>query len=286
VRANLMCITYTAGRGRVLLFDLVERRPILELAVPAGASGFSDATAVAVDDRFHVHVVDTHNQLVRSYSAFGRHLGDLGAGTGRGTALDRPHAIAAHGDRLYVGCGDGRLRRGVQVLHRDGPVLRPLLPQGDTEGWFGAPRGIWVDAQGILVADTLHGLVLRYRPDGSYLASVRMRTATDPAQAGFLPVSVCRLADGTLLVALADGTLRAFRPDGERMALPQAFLPLRDVVAFTADERGTLYVLDLHGERVLRHDPAAGECTAVLLPEQALEGGLTTSESPAVPHPQ
>lgn len=266
-----MCITYTAARGRVLLFDLGERRPILELAMPAGTSGYSDAAAVAIDDRFHVHVVDTHNQCVRQYSAFGRHLGDLAAGgAGRAALLDRPHAIAVLGDLLYVCCGDGRLRRGVQVLRRDGAVQRPLLPQGDTEGWFGAPRGIWADAQGILVADTLHGLVLRYRPDGSYLAAIRMRTVADPAAPELHPVSVCRLHDGTVLAALDDGTLRAFRPDGERVAVPAPLAPLRDVVAFASDERGTLYALDLHGERVARFDREAAALVQVLAPEHAL----------------
>lgn len=267
-----MCITYTAARGRVLLFDLVERRPILELAMPAGASGYADAAAVAIDDRFHVHVVDTHNQCVRRYSAFGRHLGDLGAATGAGqkAVLDRPQAIAVLGDLLYVCCGDGRLRRGVQVLRRDGAVQRPLLPQGDTDGWFGAPRGIWADAHGILVADTLHGQVLRYRPDGTYIASIRMRTVADPSASEPRPVSVCRLQDGSILAVLDEGSLRAFRPDGENVAVPQALEPLRDVVAFASDERSDLYVLDLHGERVVRLDCEQGALVPVLAPEQAL----------------
>ena len=265
-----MCITYTAGRGRVLLFDLGERRPILELAMPAGASGYSDAAAVAIDDRFHIHVVDTHNHAVRSHSAFGRHLGDLGSGAARGAALDRPRAIASHGDLLYVCCGEGRLRRGVQVLRRDGALLRPLLPEGDTEGWFGAPRGIWVDALGILVADTLQGRVLRYRPDGGFLASVRMRTVADPAAPELLPAAVCRLHDGIILVALEDGSVRAFRADGERVQVPQPLAQLRDVVAFASDEKGALYVLDLHGERVVRWNREQGELLPVLAPEQAL----------------
>lgn len=279
-----MCITYTAGRGRVLLFDLGERRPILELAMPVGASGYSDAAAVAIDDRFHVHVVDTHNERVRHHSAFGRHLGDSGTGPLGACALEHPRAIASCGDALYVCCGEGRLRRGVQVLRRDGTLLRPLLPQGDTDGWFGAPRGIWVDAHGILVADTLHGQVLRYRKDGTYLAAIRMRTVADLAGATLQPWSVCRLHDATILAALDDGSVRAFRPDGERVVVPPPLDALRAVVAFASDERGTLYVLDCDGERVVRWDRESGSLVTVLRPEQALVESFSERESAAPPH--
>lgn len=230
--------------------------------LPAGPGGYSDAAGMAMDERFHLFVADTANGCVRHFSAFGRHLGDLGRPPAPGShtardragVLDRPHAVAVLDDVVLVACGERPLRRGVQCFGRDGRVLRPLLPDGDPEGWFGAPRGVWADATGILVACTLHGRVQRFRPDGTFLAGFRTGSGEEASR----PHSLVRTADGRILVV--DGGdepgLRLYSSAGVREPLPEDLLRTEQPTAFTRDEDGRLYVLDRHGERVLRFNRA------------------------------
>jgi hypothetical protein len=258
----LLCITFTSARGQVILFDLEGRRLVSHWTLPAAAGGYSDASGVAMDEHFHLFVADTVAGQVRHFSAFGRHLGDLGAppaGSGqahkdRAGVLDRPHAVALLDDVVLVACGDGRLRAGVQRLRRDGEVLRPLRPQGDSEGWFGAPRGLWADAHGVLVADTLHGQVLRYKPDGTWISAVATAGRKGDSSR---PVAVARLPGGDLLILDAGDRpgARLFHPDGRQRHLHGAMDAIDRGQALALDAQGRVYVLDRHGERVLRFGP-------------------------------
>jgi hypothetical protein len=264
VRANLLCVTFSSARGRVLLFDLDARRLMSHWTLPASPAGYSDAGGVAMDEHFHLFVADACNDRVRHYSAFGRHLGDLGVEPGgaatrdRAGVLDRPHAVALWDDTVYGAGGDHRRRRGVQRLHRDGRVQKPLLPQGDSEGWFGAPRGLWADALGLLVADTLHGLVLRYRLDGTFIAAVA--TAAGPEDAS-RPVAVARTRGGALLVVDHGDRpdVRLISVDGRERSLPPAMQEhVQHGLALARDEQDRIYVLDRGGERVQRFGPDLG----------------------------
>ena len=155
VRANLLCVTWSAARGHVFLFDLEARRPMSTWTVPNGDRGWSDAAGVAMDEHFHLFVADPHNDRVCHFSAFGRHLGDLGTqapdvgdqARDRPGVLDRPHAVALLGDTVLVACGDRARRRGVQRFSKNGDVLRPLASGGDVEATFAAPRGIHADPE-------------------------------------------------------------------------------------------------------------------------------------------
>lgn len=271
----------SSGLGRVLLFDLDARELLSQWSVQAPSAGYSDASAVAMDERFHLFVADTVNDRVCHYSAFGRHLGDFGhapqpegqAHRDRPGVLDRPHAVAVFGDTVYVACGERSQRRSLQRFWRDGRVQKPLLPQGDPEGLFGAPRGVWADAQGVLVADTLHGQLLRFRHNGVFVAAAS--TAAGPRRMS-RPGALVRLGDGTVLFVEA-GDQPGLR------ALSDALLPrelpgdlaglVSHPVAFALDELGRLYVLDHHGDRVQRF-AADGqfEATVVELPEHLDEG--------------
>lgn len=262
MRANLLCVTWSAARGHVFLFDIETRRPMSTWSMPACERGYSDAAGVAMDEHFHLFVADPHNDRVRHFSAFGRHLGDLGlpvpakgdVARDRAGVLDRPHAVALLGDTVLVGMGDRARRRGVQRFSRSGAVGRPLCSGGDVEATFGAPRAIWADAEGVLVADTLHGRIQRFRRDGTFVVHLPL------ARAGAVvrPVAVLRQPTGVILVADRGGEpgLRAFARDGEPVVLAARSQPhVRDPVALAADERGRVYVLDRGGERVVRLRP-------------------------------
>ncbi|MBX3462999.1 MAG: NHL repeat-containing protein [Planctomycetes bacterium] len=262
VRANLLCVTWSAARGHVFLFDLEAARPMSAWTLPGDARGYSDAAGVAMDEHFHLFVADPRNDRVRHFSAFGRHLGDLGlpppaqgdAARDRPGVLDRPHGVAIAGDTVYVACGDRPRRRGVQRFTRHGELLRPLASQGDGEASFGAPRAVWADAEGVLVADTLHGCIQRFRLDGTYVNSLRY------ARAGVLarPVAVARQAGVVWILDAGDepGLLRR-EPDGGLLAAA-ADAGIVDPVALAADEGGRVHLLDHGGERVVRLDAAGG----------------------------
>lgn len=261
VRANLLCVTWSAAQGHVFLFDLEARRRLSTWVMPPGERGYSDAAGVAMDAHFHLHVADPHSGRVRHFSAFGRHLGDLGLPLpaegdvvrDRPGVLDRPHAVALLDDTVLVGCGDRPRQRGVQRFRRDGEVLRPLPSGGLADATFGAPRAIWVDADGVLVADTLHGRIQRFRRDGTFVAHLPVGSGGAVGR----PVAVLRQPSGFVLVADRGDApgLVGFAAGGVPTAVAAMQERVVDPIAFAADERDRIYVLDRGGERVVRFHP-------------------------------
>jgi len=259
VRRNLLCVTWSAGRGHVFLFDLDAGRRMSAWTMPDSPRGYSDAAGVAMDEHFHLFVADPHNDRVCHFSAFGRHLGDLGtpapefgdAPRDRPGVLHRPQAVALCGATVLVGTGDRPRRRGVQRFSRTGEVQRPLGSGGDPDAKFGAPRAIWAGPEGIFVADTLFGRVQRFRADGTFVSLLPCAPAGIVAR----PVAVVRLPDGNVLVADRgdEPGIRLLRPGGFGATPVEAMQHLcREPVAFAGDEAGRVYVLDLAGERVQR----------------------------------
>lgn len=259
VRANLLCVTWSAAQGHVFLFDLEARRPMSSWTMPPGEGGWSDAAGVAIDEHFHLFVADPHAGRVRHFSAFGRHLGDLGdaapsggdAARDRPGVLDRPWAVALAGDVVLVAGGDRPRRCSVQRFERSGGVLRPLRSGGEADATFGAPRAIWADADGVLVADTLHGRIQRFRADGTFVAHVPLGGGGAVSR----PVALLRQANGVVLVADRGDApgVRAFTEHGVPSAAAEDLrLRVDDALAFAADEHGRVYVLDRGGERVVR----------------------------------
>ncbi|MEO6594480.1 MAG: hypothetical protein ABIP94_06985 [Planctomycetota bacterium] len=262
VRANLLCVTWSAARGHVFLFDLEARQRMSTWTLPPGARGYCDAAGVAMDEHFHLFVADPHNDRVCHFSAFGRHLADIGLPApavgdtvrDRRGVLDRPHAVALLGDTVLVAVGERPRRRGVQRFSRTGEVQKPLASLGDAEATFGAPRSVWADATGILVADTLCGRIQRFRPDGTFVCQVPC------APAGMLarPVAVMALPAGALLVADRgdEPGIFAMGKDGAPLSLAAAMHErCEDAIAFAGDAQGRVYVLDRTGERVQRFSP-------------------------------
>jgi sugar lactone lactonase YvrE len=259
VRANLLCVTWSAARGHVFLFDLEAARPMSAWTLPATARGYSDAAGVAMDAHFHLFVADPHNDRVCHFSAFGRHLGDLGLPApaqgdvvrDRPGVLDRPHGVALLGDTVLVACGDRPRRRGLQRFARGGGALRPLLSGGDAEATFGAPRAVWADGDGVLVADTLHGRIQRFRPDGTFISHLRYARTDVLAR----PIAVLRLRSGRIVVVDAgdEAGVQVLDPSGERAPAVSPFADVcTEAIALAADEQGRVYVLDHGGERVVR----------------------------------
>ncbi|MCK5945332.1 MAG: hypothetical protein KAI24_25305, partial [Planctomycetes bacterium] len=201
-------MTWSAGRGHVFLYDLEARERMSSWTTPVGESGYSDAGGVAIDAHFRLFVTDAQNHCVRRYNAFGQHLGDLGlappASGDRGRdqlgVLDRPHALACHRERVWVATGERPRRRGVQCFHVDGRALRALPARGEAGAKWGAPRGLWCDDRGLLVADTLRGRLQGFRHDGTFVREWALPADGNGGggDGSARPGAVARLADGTM----------------------------------------------------------------------------------------
>lgn len=265
VAKNLLCVAHSDVRGRVFLIDLDDRRPVSMWDYGPDDGDYADAGGVAMAADFMLYVADTRNDLVRCFTPFGKEVGRIGLPPTRspGAAkrdqvgrLDRPRAVAVYGPTVYVACGEQELRRGVQRFGRDGSVLQPLRAFGDAEGVFGAPRGIWADERGVLVADTLHGVVQRFDAEGRFIG--HFQTAVVPG-ATSRPVAVVRLEDGDVLVADQGDRrgLSRFEGSGAPRSLGSG-LDLHEPVDLARDSRGRTYVLDRDGERVRRLDVELG----------------------------
>jgi hypothetical protein len=270
VARNLLCLAYSEARGKVFLVDLDERRTV-SFWEYGQENGYADAGGVAMAPDFSLYVADTRNDLVRWFTPFGVEIGRLGATSDRGPGaarrdqtgiLDRPRSVAIHDSTVYVACGEQELRRGVQRFRRDGSVLEPLRAFGEVEGMFGAPQGLFADDLGIVVADTLHGLLQRFGPDGRFIGQVSTATPQGPSSR---PVAVVRLADGDLLVADRGDQrgLARFSVDGEprRWKCDAEF---DGPIDLARDRKDRIYVLDRDGERVQRLHSGLGFDTLIV----------------------
>ncbi len=257
VRNNLLCVTWSAGRGHVFLYDLDASERVSSWCNPVGPKGYSDAGGIAIDRDFRIFIADAHNHCVRRYNAFGQHLGDLGLpmptsgdrAKDKTGVLDHPHAVATHGEYVYVAMGERPRQRAVQCFHVDGRVLPGLPAQGDSARKWGAPRGIFADDQGVLVADTLRGRVQRFRHGGMFVQEYLVRSGE--ARPGHL----VRLADGSILMVDHSGVhpeLHAIERDGRERSVAELADACHDPLALAVDDRNRVYILDRGGERVVR----------------------------------
>ncbi len=261
IERNILCIAHGEAHGQVFLVDLTDGRLVSRFGFSGRDGDYADAAAVALGPNFTLFVADTRNDIVRRFTAFGREVGRFGRAVERGPGavardrvgtLDRPRAVAVHRGELWVAGGDRKLIRGLQRFDlASGEPLGYVRSLGEEDRRYGAPRGITVDAEGVLLADTLHGLVQRFTPDARFVGFVH--TASDPAETS-RPVAVLRVGGGDLLVADQGDRGGVFRIGlaGERRPGPaDAF---EEPTALARDARGNVYVLDRHAERVHRLD--------------------------------
>lgn len=243
----------------MFLFDLEAGVRLSQWTMPAAPGGWSDAAGVAIDEHFSVYVADPHQDRVRCFSAFGRHLADFGAspvgggdaGRDRQGVLHQPRAVALCGDDLLVVQGDLPRRRAVQRFARSGAVGRPLAALGDPAAKFVLPQAIAADASGIYVAETGAGRIQRFTAAGRFVAAV---ACGEPGEAS-RPLAVLPWRGGQALLAIDRGDRPGvFAVDlaGRRRTVPAIAERVAHPVALAGDAVGRIYVLDRGGERVVR----------------------------------
>ena len=261
---NLLCVAYSEVAARVVLIDLDGLRPLSHWSFGEGLRRVAPG-GVAFGPHGEVFVTDPHNDCVRWFTAFGKTVGVLGESSDRGPlarerdrpgTLDAPRSVAVIDSMIYVGCGERQLAHGVQRFGLDGDPRAPLRSSGDPERRFGAPRGLFGDSLGLLVADSLNGVVQRFDTEGRFIAEFSTaRRAGERSR----PVDVLRRPDGDVLVVDGgdDPGLRGFAIDGAPWSgcLHSANECLEHPIALTKDDAGRLYVSDRDGERVCRFSP-------------------------------
>ena len=107
----------------------------------------------------------------------------------------------------------------------------------------------------LMVADTLNGVVQRFRINGQYIGQFPTARAKHEASR---PVGLVPTGDGHVLVVDSGDTpgLRRFAISGQPAGEPEDLAErVENPLAAARDERGRIYVLDRHGERVLRFGP-------------------------------
>jgi hypothetical protein len=271
---NLLAVTYTMRHGHVLLFDLASRRRVAAFPLPPGDQGDSDAAGIAIDAHCELFIADPRNHRVCRTSVFGRLAATYGSPPpARGDQrrdqpgiLEFPVAVAIdpRSQELYVAGGERPRRCAVQRCHRDQPALRVVPSLGEPGAEYGAPRGLWCDPHGLWVADTLHRRLQRFRPDGTFVATVPCRGQ---------PFAVAQTLGHCFYLANSpQPELHAARFDGTHLPIPEVCrAALDDPIALTADAAGSLYVLDRAGERVQRLQPDLGTAEVLLESRDWLE---------------
>lgn len=264
VSGNLLCLTHTDSRGSVFLIDLDEKRLVSRWSYKGPDGGYADAAGVAMDAAYKIFVADTRNDRVRRFSPFGKEYPCLGnvperapgaVSRDRLGVLDHPHAVSIHDQIVYVACGEHKLVRAVQRFDLQGRPLRHLSSFGESEGRFGAPRGVYAGEPGIYVADFLHGAIQRFRLGGQFVS--QFSTACVHGEAS-RPVAVQPIAGGDLLVVDQGDAreIRRFSIGGEHQPLElDRRLDLQEPSDLATDGKGRIYILDRGCERVQRLHP-------------------------------
>ncbi|MBL8722514.1 MAG: hypothetical protein JNK49_00625 [Planctomycetes bacterium] len=258
---NLLAATGPLCHGEVHLFDLAARRRVAAFALPPGDHGVADAAGIAFGAHGELLVADPQNHRVCRTSVFGRLAASHGEappargdrGRDRPGVLEFPVAVAVDPihHTWFVAGGELPRRCAVQCATPEGAGLRVVPSLGQPGAEYGAPRGLWCDRHGLLVADTLHRRLQRFRLDGTFVATVPCRGQ---------PVAVASaLGHCFYLTSAPRAELHGVHLDGAPLPVPAACRAALDQpIALTADAAGSLYVLDRCGERVLRLQPDLG----------------------------
>ena len=77
VTGNILCLAYSDVAGRVFLADLDEKRPVAFWEYVGTGGSYADAGGIAMAEDHSIYVADTRNDIVRSFSVFGKAVGTL-----------------------------------------------------------------------------------------------------------------------------------------------------------------------------------------------------------------
>ena len=246
--------------------------PLLAATLPAyeAATGISvgpkAATAIALDHRGLLYLVETGLNWLDLYDTYGQHINRL-------EGLNSPLSVAVNKRRqLYVGsAGDG------SVTIYDSRTLKPLGKIGVGNGEFEKPTAITIDKNGhIYVADAKKGTVKVYTQQGD----LDFTFGSDGVNSGQLrhPVSIVinDYAEEILVLDFANGVVGRVQAFDLAGNFKRSFntmgmngLPLVRPIGMAMDNSQRLYVSDAYSSQVAAYDS-----------EGNYLGGLSAAEAP------
>ncbi|HNW44039.1 MAG TPA: hypothetical protein PKI19_06005 [Elusimicrobiales bacterium] len=228
-----------------------------------GKSEFKKLADIAIDEAGNLLLCDEENKKVVTIRVEGT---EGGARLGRAAALDRftvkgpaakypfkADAFAVTPENAIV----AYMPETKEVVLAEGENRKPLIKSGPLQGQVKNPRGLFVDAKGMIyVADSGNDRVQIFNPDGTY-SNMFGESGSDEGQFRN-PVSVTVNSKGNIYVAdNKNKKIKAFSPDGMFLFAvgPQlGNLTLMSPVAVRCDENKNVYVLDSVLKKVIVTD--------------------------------
>lgn len=231
--------------------------PLLAATLPTyeAATGISVGpqapTAIALDHRGRLYVVETGRHWLDVYDTYGQQINRL-------EGLNKPLSVAVtRRGQLYVGSkGDG------SVTLYDSRTLKPLGKLGMGNGEFEKPTAITLDKNGrVYVADAKKGVVKIYTPQGA----LDFTFGSDGINSGQLrhPVSIVvnDYAEEILVLDFANGVVGRVQAFDLAGNFKRSFntmgmngLPLVRPIGMAMDNSQRLYVSDAYSSQVAAYD--------------------------------
>jgi len=218
-----------------------------------GKSEFKNLRDIAVDDSGTLYLCDEENKKVVMLKLEGI---ETGPGLPLAAVLDRftvkgPVAKVSFKADVFTITPDGKivawLPEAKELALIDGTTKKTLVKEGKLQGQVRAPRGLFVDAKGLIyVADTGNDRIQIFNPDGTY---DNMFGESGSGEGQFRqPSSVVVNSKGNIYVAdTRNKQVKAFSADGMFLFVIGPVLgnvTLASPVAVRCDENKNVYILD------------------------------------------
>ena len=218
-----------------------------------GKSEFKNLRDIVLDEAGTLYLCDDENKKVVLLKLEGA---ETGPGLPQVAILDRfavkgPSFKFAFKADVFTVTPAGKiiawLPEAKEIALIDGTTKKTLIREGKLQGQVRAPRGLFVDAKGMIyVADTGNDRIQIFKPDGAY---DNMFGESGSGEGQFrMPSSVAVNAKGNIFVAdTKNKQIKAFSADGMFLFAKGPELgniTLASPVAIRCDENKNVYVLD------------------------------------------
>ena len=224
-----------------------------------GANQFAMPHGISIDRSGNIWLTDVALNQVFKFSPAGKlllTLGERGVAGADGTHFDRPTDVAVLSDGTFL-VSDGYRNTRVAKFSADGRFLKQWGTPGKAPGQFDTPHALAIDRSGrVYVADRENDRVQVFDGEGGFLAQWRSARIGRPYGLATLPGDRMAIVDGGeqpksgpdrsgLVIVDRQGNVeqrigRFGNYDGQ-------FWVAHDVAA---DDAGTIYVVDIAGQRV------------------------------------
>ncbi len=137
----------------------------------SGQGEFDEPRGLVFDSQGRLHVADYYNNRVQVFAADGSFLYAYGG-------LYRPQGLSAAGEQIFI--ADSQHSR-IAVVNEYGLLETEIRDNGNAEQGFDNPRGMCLDASGMLwIADSENDRLVRMDPDSGQMLQKITRNLDEP----------------------------------------------------------------------------------------------------------